>query len=83
MIDRGAQAAMVIVLKRDEAKRLQHAGRRLSHGAENLGHAMDWSRLRLKGEFHERTGSQRILQLQQSTGHGNGLEFCSCTPAIF
>jgi hypothetical protein len=83
MIDRSAQAAMVIVLERDETKGLQHTGGRSPHRAENLRHAVDWPRLRLKGEFHERAGSQRLLQLQQSTSHGNALEFCSCTPAIF
>jgi hypothetical protein len=83
MIDRRAQAAVVVILERDEAERLQYSVHRLPHGAQDLSHAMDWPRLRLKCQFDERTGSKGMLQLQQSTGHGDALEFSSCTPAIF
>jgi hypothetical protein len=83
VIDRCAQAEMVVILKRDETEWLEHASSRLPHGAEDFSHAVHRSRLRLKCEFDEGTGSKRMLQLQQSTGHGNGLEFGFCAPAVF
>jgi hypothetical protein len=43
VIERGPQAAMVVILKRDEAERLQYAAGHLTHGAENFGHAMNWA----------------------------------------
>ncbi len=83
MIDRSAQAPMVIVLKRDETEGLQHASCGLSQGIENLRHAMHGPGLRLKCEFDKRSASQRMLQLQQSASYGNGLKFSFCTPAVF
>ena len=73
MIKRCAQAAVVVILEGDEAERLQDAGNRPPHGTQYLSHAVDGPGLRLKCEFHERAVSQRMLQLQQSTGHGNVL----------
>lgn len=83
MIDGRPQTAMVVILERDEAERLQHASICLSHGSEDFSHAMHRTRLRLKCQFDERTGSQSVRQLQQSASHGNGLEFGFCASAIF
>jgi len=83
MIDRRAQTAMIIVLKRHEAERLEYASIRLSHWREDFSHAMHRARLRLECQFDERTGSQSMRQLQQTASHGNGLEFGFCAPAIF
>ncbi len=83
VIERGTQAAMVIVLKRDKAERLQDAVGHLSHGGENFGHAVDRPLLRLKGNFHEIALPQRLRHLQQAAGHGNGLEFRFGAPAVF
>ena len=74
---------MVIILKRDEAERLQYAVGHLPHGAENFGHAMDRARLRLKSNFDEVALSQGLGQLQQAAGNGNGLEFGFCASAVF
>lgn len=74
---------MVVILKCDEAKRLQYAARHLAHGTEYFGHAMHRPRLRLKGNFNEIALSERLGQLQQATGHGNGLELSFCAPAVF
>ena len=74
---------MIVILKRDESKGLEDSGIRLSHGSEDFSHAVHGARLRLKCEFDERTGSQSMRQLQESTGHGNRLEFGFCAPAIF
>jgi len=83
MIDRRSQAAVVVILERDEAERLQHSARRLLQGAENFSHAVHRTRLRLKCEFDERSGSKRMLQLQQPAGYGNGLKFSFSAPAVF
>ncbi len=83
MIDRSPQTPMIVILKRDETKWLEYASICLSHGSEDFRHAMHRTRLRLKRQFDERTGSQSMRQLQQSTSHGNGLEFGFCAPAIF
>jgi len=82
VIERRSQAAMVIILKRDEAERLQYAAGHL-HGTEDFGHAMNWAGLGLKGNFDKVTLSQTMGHLQQPAGHGNGLEVSFCTPAVF
>jgi hypothetical protein len=74
---------MVLVLQSDEAERLLHAVRHLPHGAENLGHSVHRPSLRLKGNFDEVALCQRLGQLQQATGHGNGLEFSFSAAAVF
>ena len=53
VIERGAQAAMVVVLKRDKTERLQYAIGQLSHRGENFGHAVHRAGLRLKSNFDE------------------------------
>jgi hypothetical protein len=83
VIEGGPQAAMVVILKRDEAERLQYAIGHLPHGGENFGHAVHWAGLRLKGNFDEVTLSQRLGHLQQAARHGNSLEFGFCEPAVF
>ena len=82
VIERGPQSAMVVILERDEAERLQYAIGHL-HRAENFRHAVDWARLCLKGHFDKVALSQRSGHLQQPAGHGNGLEFSFCAPAVF
>jgi hypothetical protein len=73
VIERRTQAAMIVVLKRHESKGLQYAIRLLPHRTKNFGHAVDWPRLRLKGNFHEVALPQGMGQLQQPSGRGNGL----------
>jgi len=60
VVERGAQAAMVFVFERDESKRLQYAIGHLPHRRQNLGHAVHWTGLRLKGNFDEVAASQRM-----------------------
>ena len=55
MVQRCAQAPVIVVFKRDEAERLKYAVRELLHGGENLGHAVHRTRLRLECDFHEVT----------------------------
>ena len=74
---------MVVVLERDEAKRLQYAVGHLPHRRENFGHAVHRTGLRLKGYFDEVTPTERMGQLKQAASYGNGLEFSFCAPAVF
>ena len=74
---------MVVVLKRHEAERLQHAGCQLLHRAEDFGHAVHRAGLRLKGNFYKVALSQRVGQAQQASGHGDGLEFRFGAAAVF
>src|ERR1700730_2863753 len=83
VIERRSQAAMVIILKRDEAERLQYAAAPRARGTEYLSLAMSWAGLSLKGNFDKVTLSQTMGHLQQPAGHGNGLEFSFRTPAVF
>ena len=53
MIQRGAQTAMIVILKRHKSERLQHAVGYAPHRAQSLSHAMDWTRLGLKSDFDE------------------------------
>jgi hypothetical protein len=55
VIQRGAQAAVVVILERHETERLKNAIRRLLCGTEDLGHAVHWAGLRLKCNFDEIT----------------------------
>ena len=74
---------MVVVLKRDEAERLQYAIGHFPHWGENFGHTVHWPGLRLKGNFDEVTLSQGLGQLQQAARDRNRLEFSFCAPAVF
>jgi hypothetical protein len=53
VIERGAQAAVIVILKRHESERLQHAVGHAPHWAQSLGHAMYWTRFCLKRDFDE------------------------------
>lgn len=74
---------MVVILQRDEAERLQDAVGHLPQRSQDFGHAMHRAGLRLKRDFDKVALSQRVGQRQQSTGHGNGLEFRFGAPAVF
>ena len=75
VIQRRAQTAMVFVLERYETERLQYTIQGLPRGAENFGHAMHRTGLRLERDFHEVALHQRFRQAQQASGGGDGLEF--------
>jgi hypothetical protein len=83
MIERGPQAAMVVVLKRHEAERLKHAVGHLSCGHEDFRHTVYWALLGLKRDFDEVALAQRAGQVQEPAGYGNGLEFAFSAAAIF
>ncbi len=83
MIKRGPQPAMVVILERDEAERLQHAVRLLLRGTENFGHPVHRPGLRLKSNFDEVALRQTVRQLQKAASHGNGLEFSFRASAVF
>lgn len=74
---------MVVILEGHEAEWLEHALRRFSCSPKDFSHAVHGSSLGLKCEFNERAVDEWILHLQQSAGHGNGLQFSFCATAIF
>lgn len=83
MIERGAESPVIVVLKGDEPESLQHAIRHSLRGAENFRHPVDRASLRLEGNFDKVALRQRLRQLQQAAGYGNGLKFSFGAPAIF
>ncbi len=83
MVERRAQAAVIIVFKRNEAEWLQHASARFFRGTQQFGHAMHGTGLRLEGNFDKIALPQRSWQMEQSAGRRNGLKFCFCAAAIF
>ena len=83
VIERSPQAAVVVILQRDEAEGLEHARCSLAHGTQNLCHAVNRTRLGLKRNFYEVAFSQRTRQLQESAGYRYGLEFSFSVPAVF
>jgi len=74
---------MVVILDRDESKRLQNAVIDAPHWAQDFRHPMDRPCLRLEGDFHKVTFPQRLRQAEQSTSSRNGLEFSFGAAAIF
>jgi hypothetical protein len=83
VIERRAQAAMIVILERHEAERLQHAVRRLARRAQDFGHAVYRPGLGLKRDFYEVALAQRLRYAQQASGHGDGLEFSFSAAAVF
>ena len=83
MIERRAKPAMVVILERHKAERLQHTVDGLPHRAEDLGHAVHRPGLRLKRNFDEVALCNRLRQVQQAAGYGYGLELSFGAPAIF
>jgi len=83
VIERGTQAAMVVILKRDEAERLQYTVVHLLRGAEDFRHSMYRPGLRLEGNFNEVALRQAGCELQQAASNGNGLEFSFGAAAVF
>ena len=74
---------MVLVLDGHEAEGLQHAVGELTHRAEDFGHAVHGTSLRLEGDFDEVSLAQRLLQAEQASGDGDGLEFSFGAAAVF
>ncbi len=83
MIERSAQAAVIIVLDRHEAEGLQHAVVQLARRAENFGHPVYRAGLRLEGNFDEVAFAQRLWQAQQASRYRDGLKFRFRAAAIF
>ena len=83
IIERRPQAAMVFILERHEAERLQHAVERLLHRAQDFGHAVHGSSLRLERDLYKVALSERLLDSQQAASGGNGLELSFRAAAVF
>jgi hypothetical protein len=83
VVERCAQAAIVIVLESDEAEWLQHTVGHLAHRTEHFGHGVYRTSLRLKGNLDKVTLRQGLRQTQQTSGRGNSLEFGFSAAAVF
>ena len=82
-IERHAQLAVVIVAQGDEAKGLQAGALKLARGLKHFGHTMDGALAGMKGNLHEIAGREFVLQLEQTAGDGNGLQFGTRPLATF
>ena len=78
-----AAAAVIVVLDGHEAEGLQHAVGKLAHRAEHFGHTVHRTGLCLEGDFNEVSLPERMLQAEQASGGGNGLEFGFRTATVF
>ncbi len=74
---------MVIVLDGHKAERLQHAVVELPRRAQDLGHPVNRSGLRLKRDLHEVACAEGLRQAQEASGYGYGLEISFRAAAIF
>ena len=74
---------MVVVFDGHEAKGLQNTVGELARRAEDFGHAVNGAGLRLEGDFDEVSLAERMLQAEQASGGGDGLEFGFGTAAVF
>ena len=83
MIERTAQAAMIVVFERDEPERLQNSIRHLARRAQNFSHAMHRAGLGLKRDLNKVALPQRLRQPQQASGGGDGLKFSFGAAAVF
>jgi hypothetical protein len=69
---------VIFVAQGNEAERLITRALKLARRVQHFGHAVDRARLSVECDFDEISGGEFMLQLQQSAGHGDGLEFCAC-----
>jgi len=83
MIERRAQAPVIVIFERDKAERLEHSIFRFPHGTEYFSHGAYRTGLGLKGNFDEIALGKRTRQSQQSARRRNGLEFSVSVSAIF
>lgn len=83
VVERGAEAAVVVVFDGHEAERLQHTVSEFARRAEDFGHAMHGTGLRLEGDFDEVSLPERMLQAEQASGDGDSLEFGFGPAAVF
>ena len=72
-IERHAQLAVVIVAQGNEAERLKTRALILARRVKHFGHTADGARSGVESDFDEVPTGKLVLQLQQSTGNGNGL----------
>jgi len=74
---------VVVVLNGNEAEGLQDTICELAHRAEDFGHTVHGAGLRLEGDFNEVSLPERMLQAEQASGGGDGLQFGFRTAAVF
>lgn len=83
MIERVAQAPVIVIFKCYESERLEHTVGHTSHWAEDFGHAVHRSRLGLERDFHEIALGERLSQTQQAASNRNALQFGLGAASVF
>jgi hypothetical protein len=74
---------VVTVSPSNEAKGLQAGALKLRHRLQHFRHAVDGTGPGVEGDLHEIAGGELVLQLEQPTRDGDGLEFGSRALAAF
>ncbi len=82
-IERHAQFAVVVIGQGNEAEGLKTRALKLARRVQHFGHAVDGARAGVESDFDEVSSRKFLLQLQQSAGDGNGLQFCARALATF
>ena len=83
VVERRAQAAVIVIFQRNESEWLQDASAGFFRWAQQFGHSVYGAGLRLERDFDKIALSERGRQLQQAASRRNGLQFSFCAPAIF
>lgn len=73
-VERHAELSMIIILQGDKPEGLHTSFRLDIEWLQHFGHAADRARSGLKGDFHKISRRKLPRQLQQTSGHRNGLK---------
>ena len=74
---------MIVIVERDESKRLQDSVGRDPPGVQHFRHAMHGAGLGLEGNLNEVPFAEWAGQIQETSGDGNGLKFGFGALAVF
>ena len=74
---------MVFISQGNEAERLQAGALVLARGVQHFSHAVNGTRAGVERDLDEISSGEFMLQLQQATGDGNGLELGARLLATF
>lgn len=83
MIQRIAQAAVVVIFNGNEPEWLQHSVGKVPHRAENFGHAVHRTGLSLESNFDKVALGEGLSQTKQSASYGNGLQVSFGATSVF
>jgi len=82
-IESHAKLAVVVVAQGNKAEGLKARALQLAGGREHFRHPVDGTGAGMESDFDEIAGGKLLLDLKQSAGNGDGLEFCARSLATF